>query len=123
MRLDNNILRITQRIMRESKELVPKKTGYLLSTAYIRKAGGIGYEFGYSANYALAVHEIPPPGNHASNIVGRSTSGGLGGMRTAWHHPPTSWKYLEIPYRKHAQGMERLLLQGESFKSLDWLIH
>jgi len=38
---------------------------------------------GAAATYALCVHEVPPPGE--------------GDGRTAYHLPPTQWKYLEQP--------------------------
>jgi hypothetical protein len=76
-----------ERIMNKAQRLVPRVTGYLANSRYIRPAqiGGMrALEVGFAANYALAVHEIPRP---------RSSNG--------------VWKYLETPYLEELTGYER----------------
>lgn len=48
---------IAHQILQRSQELVPVATGYLKSTAYINPYG-TGYVIGYSAPYAVYVHEV-----------------------------------------------------------------
>jgi hypothetical protein len=49
----------------------------------------------YGTDYALYVHEIPPPPE-------KSSPGG----RSARHDPPTSWKFLEIPINHRGKTFE-----------------
>jgi hypothetical protein len=88
---------IAELTMTASKELVPVKTGRLRNTGFVQHATPKGMinlvaTLNYGTDYALAVHEIPPPPK-------KSTGG-----RSARHQPPYGtggqWKYLEVPHRK-----------------------
>lgn len=67
-------------ILTASKRLVPVDTGFLRSTGFVRHVRPLVFDVGYSAAYALAVHEVPPS--------------------RASHRPPTQWKFLETPARE-----------------------
>jgi hypothetical protein len=77
-------------VFNRSQYLVPVDTGALRSSGRVEEpvySGGqvvIAIKYGgAAAPYALYVHEVPPPGD--------------GEGRTAYHLPPTQWKYLEQP--------------------------
>ena len=78
-------------VFNRSQYLVPVDTGALRSSGRVEAPVMSGREIvvsikygGAAAPYALYVHEVPPPGDE-------------GGGRTAYHLPPTQWKYLEQP--------------------------
>jgi hypothetical protein len=87
-------------------------------------AGRTAVSFGYGTNYAVWVHEIPPPESGAmvpkmllpSKAKGSKVLMALGllsklkGTRTARHKPPTKWKYLEDPVNRHIDGLPRYIL-------------
>jgi len=82
----------------ESQEEVPRETGNLALSerVFMRDAPGRVYAVvEYTAPYAAAVHEIPPPPM-------ASPSG-----RSARHIAPTKWKYLEDPMRRMEPGYAR----------------
>lgn len=81
--------RISEGLLSESKKIVPVATSNLQKSAYKKefREGGMWWsEVGYSAEYALPVHEIPAPPAVSE------------GGRSAMHNPPRRWKYLEEPY-------------------------
>lgn len=85
------------RIMSKSLRLVPRKTGYLADSHYIDEytaRGMVWFDLGYEAEYALAVHEIPPPPMESE------------GGRSATHGTGKQWKYLEQPYTEALPGYE-----------------
>lgn len=94
--LHERLRQIAEMIMEESEELVPVDTGYLKSTAFIED-NGQGFDFGYSASYAMSVHELP-----------------------AFHAAPTQYKFLEIPARNHMDRMEKLLGGIDPLEGIDW---
>lgn len=113
-------MRLTvEQIMAESRRLVPVDTGHLLGSAFVTQTGPMSYDFGYTADYALIVHEIPP-GSGPSDPGARSSSGGLGGMRTAFHKPPTQYKFLEVPAQRHMANIEAGLAQDDLMGDLGW---
>src|SRR6266581_3111222 len=70
-----------EEIKLESQEIVPYDTGKLHDSAFVdvrREHGRVVGNVGYDTPYALYVHENPD----------------------AYHAPPTTWKYLEIPLAK-----------------------
>lgn len=76
-----------------SQEIVPVRDGPLKSSGRVIPSAPRGsFSFcrivygGTSAGYALFVHEIPPS--------------------RARHAAPTRWKYLEMPVKEYAKGME-----------------
>lgn len=74
-------------VMNESKEIVPVDTGYLRASGYVdlprEGPGGINVEMGYTAPYAIYVHE---------NLNAR-------------HAPGKQAKFLEQPLMKAQEGM------------------
>lgn len=79
-------------VFNRSQYLVPVDTGALRSSGRVEAPVMEGFQVvvsikygGAAAPYALWVHEVPPPGE--------SVSGGP----SAYHLPPTQWKYLEEP--------------------------
>jgi len=77
-------------VFNRSQYLVPVDTGSLRSSGRVEAPVMEGFQVvvsikygGAAAPYALWVHEVPPPGE--------------GEGRTAYHLPPTQWKYLEQP--------------------------
>jgi hypothetical protein len=93
-----------ENIMAASKRIVPVDFGALRSSGHVEKPEIRGMDVsvtmgygGAAADYAIPVHEIPPPP--------RKSSGG----RSARHRPPTQWKYLEQPFKAARRGLtERL---------------
>ncbi len=88
-------------IMRESKRQVPVDTGRLRATGYVtppqKDERGEDYvELGYGTDYALYVHEIPPPEEGAPRPRQIQP-----GTRTA-RHVTGKWKYLEDPIKERA---------------------
>jgi hypothetical protein len=76
----------------------------------VKQAGRVSISFGYTADYAFWVHEIPPPCSgrgSATPVFGdwgmalllpsSITDKLVGKMRTALHRPPAKWKFLEDP--------------------------
>jgi hypothetical protein len=90
--------------MRESKRIVPVEHGVLRSSGHVdqpkiknmQASVTLGYG-GAAANYAIPVHEIPPPPKKSP------------GGRSARHSPPTQWKYLEQPFKAARRGMTQRL--------------
>ncbi len=80
-----------EQIMAKSKRIVPVRFGVLKSSGHVqlpvirgtRVVVVLGYG-GAAAPYAVFVHERP-----------------------ARHKPPTSWKFLEIPFNEARVGMVR----------------
>ncbi|MEN6535340.1 MAG: hypothetical protein ABFD89_16870 [Bryobacteraceae bacterium] len=80
-----------EKIMADSKEIVPVDTGTLMSTGQVapavdRRSGEIVVSLGYggpACKYAVAVHENLSPGVN-------------------WKRPGSGPKYLETPFMQHA---------------------
>lgn len=71
--MDRALEKAATKVFERSQELVPVDTGNLKGSGSMQKTGDHEFEVGYSADYALAVHEV-----------------------FASHAAPTTWKYLEI---------------------------
>lgn len=89
----DNLRVLAETIRTESLRLAPIDTGFLRSTAFVRRVRVNVLEVGYAAAYALPVHEIPPS--------------------RAQHRPPTQWKFLEQPARQHFEGVADLFRQRD----------
>lgn len=80
-------------IVARAQEIIPKDTGYAASTGYVNDptidSKGVEMELGFWANYALPLHDIPPP--PAKSEGGRSA-----------YHAFGSYKFLEIPLEQRA---------------------
>lgn len=79
-------------VFNRSQYLVPVDTGALRSSGRVEAPVLEGFQVvvsikygGAAAPYALWVHEVPPPEESVA------------GERSAYHLPPTQWKYLEEP--------------------------
>lgn len=80
-------------VQRKSQRLVPVEKGPLRASAYTRPEGS-GVVVGYSADYALAVHE-----NVEAKLRGRPRPSGLG----EYWGPHGEPKFLERPFRESKQ--------------------
>ncbi len=103
-----------EEIMTESKLIVPVDVGKLRSSGFVRQDSPTSVILGYGTDYALAVHEIPPPTAPAPDDPPQWRPG----SRTARHHWPTQWKFLEKPARRRWDNI------GSSFDDVldggDW---
>lgn len=92
MALERGLVKAGLWLMRKSQEIVPVDTGYLKSTAYTLKKGyalrTVVY-VGYTASYAIYVHEI----------------------LTARHTPPTKAKFLEGVARSRYFQIHKIIAQ------------
>jgi hypothetical protein len=116
------------RVMTISKtEYCPEDSGMLKNSGKVSPVvitdDAINVTMGYYTDYAWYVHEIPPPMSmqagknlkefkrdmRAKKAYGRETGEPLDTAikqkRTAYHDPPTQWKYLETPVRENADKM------------------
>lgn len=110
LRARQHLRLVAEEIRTESMRLVPVDTGRLKGTAFVRQVGLDTVEVGYGTDYALYVHEIPPPGGDSSGLSPVRPA-----VRTARHEPPTQWKFLELPARRRLGNIER------EFSALDLL--
>lgn len=108
-------------IQRESLALVPVDLGNLRASSFVR-AEQFGSFFvvriGYTASYAIYVHEVPPTPTGESKVY--ATHGAAYNIKHAedirkkrkyWYNgvqrtyskrgPKQQWKYLEQPFREH----------------------
>ena len=105
-----------------TQEQCPVATGNLQGS-WTGAANGVVIEdgrlyimIGYGTTYGFWVHEIPPGdlalpgGGHAGDVF-------AGYGRTAWHEPPTKWKYLEDPINEKVGAFPPRVV-----KSLDHLL-
>jgi len=72
-------------VRKRSQELTPVDKENLKASAYTTAYNtlwGPAAEIGYTASYAIFVHEIPPP--FMTGVF----------QRSARHHPPGQWKFL-----------------------------
>ena len=106
-----------EELMTASKRLVPRDTGTLVGTGFVRGPSGTDrkwfIEVGFSANYAIYVHEIPPPSEgapHPDQITP--------GTRTARHDPPTQWKFLQRPAESMFKKFEFTAASDAQLKSV-----
>lgn len=97
---------IGEEVIGEAKELTPHDTGHLRRSGRVveyAQPGNLAVTLGFGTEYAVYVHEIPPPMGG-----GFPASGGFGAMetRTARHQRPYGkggeWKFLEKPVNKEA---------------------
>ena len=103
-----------ERIMAKSQEQVPEDTGFLKSSKVIKvqnHADGCSITLAYTAPYALAVHEIPPPSGGGRSAVVRRDRRAAGNTRTAFH-PQGKWKFLEDPWKEAVAGMDARIVRG-----------
>jgi len=101
--LEAKVLRATQSAIRTEGELimtasqkeVPVDNNFLKPSRFVEdrtRGSVVAILIGYSAKYALAVHEIPAPPSKSK------------GGRSATHTAPTKWKYLEDPMKAAQAG-------------------
>lgn len=87
-----SMLRIARSIIREAQRLVPYQSGFLHDSAYVTPIplsnGGTRIALGFSAPYALWIHE-----------------------NLDLYHPNGEAKYLEIPFRLAANTIKATLAQ------------
>ena len=90
-----NLFRTAENVMADAKRITPIDLNPLRSSGYVRKDGS-DVIAGFNKDYAILVHEIPPPEEGAP-----SPRQWRPGKRTAKHRPPTQWKFLQDPAEKH----------------------
>lgn len=107
-----------QEILSASQMLVPVETGALKNSGGIVREdqpnGSVVIRIGYggpAASYAETVHETPPPAHAGKQARGTPTTTTASGGRTAFHAPPTQWKYLETPFINATRGQQRRLVE------------
>jgi hypothetical protein len=102
---------IGEHVMGEAKSITPVKDGRLKRSGKVSQMAqphNLEAVLTYGTDYALFVHEIPPPP--------RRSEGG----RSARHQPPYGtggeWKFLEKPVNKEAKTFEldvaKIIRQG-----------
>jgi len=82
-----------ERTITQAKFWTPVASGRLKGTAKVQKMATpktLWARLTYGTNYALYVHEIPPPLGGAI----KGTAGGKKKKRRAYHKPPTRYKFL-----------------------------
>ncbi len=105
-------------ILREANELVPVDTGNLRSTGFVKKKGLI-VTIGYSASYAMLVHEVVENAHgedyntkYATEIATGATytHTPTGTLRT-YHkrRPQEQAKFLEVAVRRHTLAARNTL--------------
>ena len=80
----------------ESLEEAPREFGDLRGSQQsdvVTRGGELVGFVEFTAPYAWAVHEIPEPPQQSE------------GGRSARHKPPSKWKYLEDPFKRHAMSL------------------
>ena len=107
-----------QEILAASQMLVPVKTGALKNSGGVYREdqpnGSVVIYIGYggpAASYAEIVHETPPPAHAAKQARGTPSTTTATSGRTAFHAPPTQWKYLETPFLNATRGQQRRLVE------------
>lgn len=88
----SNLFGKAEDVMTAAKRLAPKDTGFMATTGFVRRVGKDIVELGFGTDYALFVHEIPPPEEGAPHPDQIEP-----GTRTARHKAPTQWKFLQRP--------------------------
>lgn len=89
-------------VKRESLKITPVDTGHLRNSCYLtvqRVAGQPVAEIGYTASYAVYVHEISPKGHPDTGPAGRH----------AEHKAPTQWKFLETAMKDNAKRIVQII--------------
>jgi hypothetical protein len=95
----------------QAKRWTPVETGRLKGTGKVQKhatPGTLWARLTYGTNYAIYVHEIPPANKGWGSFGGSPT--GFDGKkktakkkkRTAYHKPPTRYKFLSGAIKKRA---------------------
>ncbi len=111
-----NLFGKAEEVMTVAKRLAPVDLGRLQSTGFVRRVGKDVVELGFGTNYALFVHEIPPPDEGAPHPDQIEP-----GTRTARHTPPTQWKFLQRPAQE-AFGNISIAFRGRGsvFHGIKW---
>lgn len=111
-----NLFGKAEEVMTIAKRMTPLETGRLRSTGFVRRVGKDVVELGFGTNYALFVHEIPPPSEGAPHPDQIEP-----GTRTAHHKAPTQWKFLQQPAQE-AFGSISIAFRGRGsvFHGIKW---
>lgn len=98
----DSMVNVIDGVMKDSAPQVPFKTGHLRRTMFVNgpdvSDGRILVSFGYSAEYAKPVHDIPPPELWSAG-------------RTAYHRPPTKYRFMADPLEAAAPGFPDALIR------------
>jgi hypothetical protein len=93
LQLRANLLRASALLYRKTQEIVPvdttalKRSGRILPLRSTKNTISSGVGYGSTVDYAIYVHEIAE----------------------YYHKPPTSWKYLERPFRENQSQIRRIV--------------
>lgn len=121
---EKGLLTAGAHLRNESLKIVPVQMGNLAASAYApRNVGGKGFMadvvVGYTAEYAVWVHEIPNPPHahgkefnvkHAAEIAaakGTAKGTAKGGMFN--RRPDEQWKFLEKPMRTERRNILQII--------------
>lgn len=122
--LERGIKKAALHVAGRSLELVPVDMGNLRASQFVRfeKQGHLfSGMVGYSANYALYVHEIPFPYashgfeyniKHAEDIRKKRTYS-YHGIRRQYRKrgPKQQWKFLERPFREDQDIIRKMIVE------------
>ncbi len=106
--IERGLLKAALRLQRESAKLVPVDTGNLKTSIFTRKVKGEGYttvmRVGYTANYALYVHELVE-----MKLQGQLRPAREGKYRGHYWDPQgrAQAKFLEEPARRLAPELRK----------------
>ena len=92
---------------RESKKIVPRDTGNLVNTAFVRNMGGQGWDvdihIGYTADYAVYVHE------DLTKKHGSAYNAAYAGKDQKLRGPDQQAKFLEAPAKEFRTEIIRII--------------
>lgn len=111
---------VAEEIRTESLRLVPIDTGRLAGSAFVRQVDPDTVEVGYATDYALYVHEIPPPGGDPATVAIAPLLHAA--TRTARHESPRQWKYLELPARRRLGTLAREFEEMNVLSGIQWRV-
>lgn len=115
-KVQKNLFGNAEDVMAESKRITPLEFGRLRSTGFVRQVRRDIVELGYATDYAIYVHEIPPPEEGAPH-----PSQFKPGTRTARHKPPTTWKFLQRPAEAAWKNIAiEFRGRGSVLRNIDW---
>ncbi len=109
----NRIFALGEEILTDAVRLAPVEFGRLRGSARVKRDADDAVILSFGTDYALFVHEIPPPFGGGPKDPPQWRPG----TRRARHAAPTQWKFLEKPARQH---WERI---ADSFSGTDDLLH
>ncbi len=113
----NRIFALGEEILTDAVRLAPVEFGRLRGSARVKRDGDDAVILSFGTDYALFVHEIPPPNGPAASDPPQWRPG----TRTARHAAPTQWKFLEKPAIQHWEGVAASFSGGNDLlRTVTW---